>query len=120
MIFKLDDKIVADGTVLLFGIRFIRMDPGEEPTFAGSKIWTYVALKVGGRWYFTGTGRVPQDAGWGAVARWLDDERKEVAWVKVATGLEPLWERTEADDPPPSLHVVARGEGVLDLAPGEH
>ena len=90
MIFKLDDAKVADGTVLLIGAQY-RNDEGQ----LYPKVWTYAALKAGGRWYLTGTGRVPQDAGWGAVQRWLDDNRREIAWIKVATKLEPLWERVE-------------------------
>lgn len=90
MRFKLNDRDVADNTVLLFGIRYL--DP-ETYGSRGLKVFTYAGLKAGGRWYFTGSGRVPQDAGWGAVERWLDDPRREVMWVKVASKLEPLWER---------------------------
>lgn len=94
MIFKLNSAEVADGTVLLIGARYRDGDGWLRP-----KVWTYAALKAGGRWWLTGTGRVPQDAGWGAVQRWLADNRREVVWVKVATRLETLWERTCADDP---------------------
>lgn len=116
MRFTLDDAQVPDGTILVFGIRYVDVDnptgPGasrskvfkyvplkagvgiryvdaddlDGPGASRSKVFEYVALKARGRWYLTGTGRVPQDAGWGAVARWLDDPRREVVSVDLATG----------------------------------
>lgn len=83
MKFTLDDSQVPDGTVLLFDIRYVDSETGSR---ASSKVFTYAGLKTSGRWYLTGTGRVPQDAGWGAVARWLDDPRREVVSVDLATG----------------------------------
>lgn len=86
MKFDLDDRQVPDDTLLLFGVRYIDAEGRTRP-----KVWTYAALKAGGRWYFTGTGRVPQDAGWGAVRRWLDDPIREVVWVRAMTGAVDLW-----------------------------
>lgn len=88
MRFTLDDTQVPDGTILILGIRYVDPDNGQPVT---SKVWTYVALKAGGRWYLTGSGRVPQDAGWGAVARWLDDPTREVVWVRAVTGTVEVW-----------------------------
>lgn len=85
MIFNLNDSAVAEGTILVFGIRYPSSNSGGTYTYAG--------MKAGGRWYFTGKGRTPQDAGWGAVKRWLASDGRQVAWVKVATSLEMLWER---------------------------
>lgn len=88
MRFTLDDSRVPDGTVLLFGIRYVDPDNGQPVT---SKVWTYAALKASGSWYLTGTGRVPQDAGWGAVARWLDDPTREVVSVRTVTRAVEVW-----------------------------
>src|SRR5690606_10766269 len=78
-----------EGTILVFGIRYVNLDDGRP--WNPSKVWTYAGLKAGGRWYLTGTGRVPQDAGWGAVARWLDEPNREVVSVKVASGWDQLY-----------------------------
>lgn len=88
MKFTLDDSQVPDGTVLLFGVRYVDSETGSR---ASSKVFEYAALKAGGRWYLTGTGRVPQDAGWGAVARWLDDPTREVVSVRTVTGTVEVW-----------------------------
>src|SRR5690606_6226589 len=88
MRFTLDDIQVPDGTVLLFGVRYV---DSETRSRASSKVFTYVGLKASGRWYLTGTGRVPQDAGWGAVARWLDDPTREVVSVRTVTGAVEVW-----------------------------
>ena len=88
--FKLDDKAVADNTLLLFGIRYAGSTSGKTYTFA--------ALKAGGRWFLTGTGKTPQDASWAAVERWLNDRGRVVAWVKVAQHLEPLWTNEAVDE----------------------
>lgn len=88
MRFTLDDSQVPDGTVLLFGVRYV---DSETRSRASSKVFTYVGLKASGRWYLTGTGRVPQDAGWSAVARWLDDPTREVVSVRTVTGAVEVW-----------------------------
>ena len=88
MKFTLDDSQVPDGTVLLFGVRYVDSETGSR---ASSKVFTYAGLKTSGRWYLTGTGRVPQDAGWGAVARWLDDPTREVVSVRTVTGAVEVW-----------------------------
>lgn len=82
MIFTLKDPDVPEGTLLLFGIRYGASTSG--------KVYTFAALKAGGRWYFTGTG--PSDASWTAVQRWLQRDGRQVVWIKVATRLEMLWE----------------------------
>lgn len=87
MIFQLDDKAVLDDTILVFGIRYRGSNSG--------RIYTYVGMKAGGRWYFTGSGRTPQDAAWLAVQRWLQTDGRVVVWVKVPTRLEVLWEKLD-------------------------
>jgi hypothetical protein len=84
--FKLNDQDVADGTVLVISVQY----PGSN----SGRAYDYAAMKAGGRWYVTGTGKTPQDAGWGAVARWLTEQGRVVTRVRVATRLEPLWEAT--------------------------
>ncbi len=61
-----------DGTHLEIGLRY-----GDHP-----KVWTFAAIKAGGYWYLTGTGRVPQAAGWGAVARSASGERRSEQFVR--------------------------------------
>jgi hypothetical protein len=86
MIFTLNDSKVAEGTLLLFGIRY-----GAS---ASGRIYTFAGLKAGGRWYFTGTG--PTDASWSAVQRWLQRDGRSVVWVKAVTGMDLLWEAGSA------------------------
>lgn len=81
--FKMNDARVADGTVLLMGIKY------EEQT--SDKVWTYALLKAGGLWYVTGNAKAPQAAGWGAVNRWLERDGRVVLWVRVATGWADLY-----------------------------
>jgi hypothetical protein len=66
-----DGRLLPNNTVLVLRVRFER----------NPKIYTYLALKVGGRWFFTGRG--PHDAGWGAVERWMiaDDKTVVSAWT---------------------------------------
>jgi len=91
MRFTLDDTQVPDGTILVFGIRYVDADNPTGPGAFQSKVFEYAGLKAGGRWYLTGTGQVPQDAGWGAVARWLDDPTREVVSVHAVTGTAQLY-----------------------------
>jgi hypothetical protein len=86
MDFNLENVVVGEGAVLLLGVRYA----GLEQTF------TYAALHVGGRWYLTGTGRVPQDAGWGAVRRWYTSGGRTLVWVRTVTETPLVWSRSEA------------------------
>lgn len=94
MLFDLETARVPEGTVLLIGAQYRNSETGQ----LYPKIWTYAALKAGGRWYLTGTGKVPQDAGWGAVKRWLASHGREVVWIKMATELETLWQASDPAD----------------------
>lgn len=92
--FKLKSATVPNGTVLMFGIRYDR--PAEDDLdatrgMAQPKVYTFAMLKAGGLWYVTGTGRVPQAAGWPAIERWLAKDGKVVEWVKVVTGWSDLY-----------------------------
>ena len=92
--FTLDNAKVPNGTVLLFGITFPGMGQTDLDTTRGRrtpKVFTYAMLKAGGLWYVTGTGKVPQAAGWGAVMNWLARDNREVVWVKAASGFVDLW-----------------------------
>ena len=104
MRFTLDDSQVPDGTILVFGIRYVNLDDGWP--WNPSKVFEYVGLKAGGRWYLTGTGRVPQDAGWGAVARWLDDPTREVVSVRTVTGTAQLYPPNPQVDTLPYACIV--------------
>lgn len=97
--FTMDSKILPEGTILLFGLRYVGAysngdvrTPGEE-----SKVYTYAMLKAGGFWYATGGGRTPQIAGWGAVERWLEKDGRVVEWVRVVTETAQIWPVEEAE-----------------------
>jgi hypothetical protein len=93
-IFKLDNSKVPNGTVLLFGISYPGMGQTDLDTTRGRqtpKVFTYAMLKAGGLWYVTGTGRVPQAAGWGAVMNWLERDNRVVEWVRAATTWADLY-----------------------------
>lgn len=92
--FTLDNAKVPNGTILVFGISYPGMGQTDLDTTRGRqtpKVFTYAMLKAGGLWYVTGTGKVPQAAGWGAVMNWLARDNREVVWVKVASDLVDLW-----------------------------
>ena len=92
--FTLDNREVPNGTVLLFGIEYPKMGQTDLDTTRGRetpKVFTYAMLKAGGLWYVTGTGKVPQAAGWGAVMNWLARDGREVCWVRAATSWTDLW-----------------------------
>lgn len=92
--FKLDGAKVPNGTILTMGISYAGMGQTDLDTTRGRqtpKVFTYAMLKAGGLWYFTGTGRVPQAAGWGAVERWLAKDNRTVEWVKVVTQEAPVY-----------------------------
>lgn len=86
MLFKMDNAKTPDGTVLIFGVKFHNQRDPEM-------VWTYAALKAGGMWYVTGSGRTPQAAGWGAVAKWLDDPEKVVVSIELVTDRKTVWTR---------------------------
>jgi hypothetical protein len=92
--FTLNNSKVPNGTILVFGIAYPGMGQTDLDTTRGRqtpKVFTYAMLKAGGLWYVTGTGKVPQAAGWGAVMNWLARDNREVVWVKVASDLVDLW-----------------------------
>lgn len=92
--FKLDNAKIPNGTILLMGISYDGMGQTDLDTTRGRqtpKVFTYALLKAGGVWYTTGSGRVPQAAGWGAVERWLDKDNRVVEWVKIVTATADLW-----------------------------
>jgi hypothetical protein len=92
--FKLDNKTVANETVLLFKIKYddqVTDDPDQTRGRTNPKVYTYAMLKAGGLWYVTGSGRVPVAAGWGAIERWLEREGREVISVEAMTGKSLLW-----------------------------
>jgi hypothetical protein len=105
--FKLTTEKVPNGTVLMMGVSFDRVpeegDLERTRGMAPPKTYTYALLKAGGLWYVTGSGKVPQAAGWGAIERWLDRDGRVVEWVKVATEWANVWPRDpspEADTEP--------------------
>jgi hypothetical protein len=103
-VFKLDDAKVPNGTVLLMGIRYDSQpedDPDAQRGRTNPKVYTYALLKSGGLWYVTGTGKVPQAAGWGAVNRWLERDGRVVEWVRLSTGWVDLYPppQTSAEEP---------------------
>jgi hypothetical protein len=92
--FKLDNSKIPNGALLLMGISYDGMGQTDLDTTRGRqtpKVFTYALLKAGGVWYTTGSGRVPQAAGWGAVERWLSKDNRVVEWVKVVTQTADLW-----------------------------
>jgi len=108
--FTLDNAKVPNSTILLFGIEYPAMGQTDLDTTRGRrtpKIFTYAMLKAGGLWYVTGTGKVPQAAGWGAVMNWLARDGRKVRWVKAATEMVDLW-------PPRVEGQAATGEPAYD------
>jgi hypothetical protein len=98
MKFTLNNAKVPDGSVLVFGIRYVPED--DSGPHSASRVFTYAMLKAAGSWYVTGTGQTPQAAGWGAVERWLDRDGREVVWVRAGhvDGLDQIWPAAPASE----------------------
>jgi hypothetical protein len=111
MTFTLDNKKIANGTVLMMGISFEGMGPIEgndaNRGMAQPKVYTYALLKAGGLWYVTGSGRVPVAAGWLAVERWLSKDGRKVEWVREATGWNEIY-----PEPPTAPFTVHHLDGT--------
>lgn len=113
MKFTLGSTKVPNGTVLVFGIRYVPED-SEGPQSA-SRVFTYAMLKAGGLWYVTGQGRVPTAAGWPAVERWLEKDNREVVHVRAAhiDGMTEIWPAPPAEravEDPADPHPDGTGE----------
>lgn len=80
-----------DGTILVFGIKYVGSVSG--------RVYSFPALYVGRRWFFTGGG--PTDAGWGAVQRWLENDSREVVWVKAVPpdAQQQIWPPISSPEP---------------------
>ena len=102
MEFNLDTARVAEGTVMLFGIRY----PGSNE----GRVYTYTMIKAGGMWYVSGGARAPQAAGWDAVKNWLAKDGRQVVYVKVATEFRQLWPKP--DDLPAASTANLAGYSV--------
>lgn len=94
--FKLDNRKIPNGTVLVFGIRYDREDD-ERP--ANPTIYTYAMLKAGDAWYVTGSGKTPSAAGWGAVERWLARDGRVVVSVDVMGPPVRVWPKGAGPGP---------------------
>jgi hypothetical protein len=105
--FDLDLRNEPEGTVLMTGVKF----PGSD------RVFTYALLKAGGFWYVTGSGKVPTNAGWGAVLNWLNRDEKTVEWIKRAEEWSDI-----PVSPRPTLTVhegIGKTTGEsMDLMPG--
>lgn len=92
---------IPNGTILIFGISYpgITEGGGDDANrgMTPPKVFTYVGLKAGGLWYFTGSGRVPTAADWMAVQRWLERDNRVLEYVKVVTDLKTLWPEPDTD-----------------------
>lgn len=88
---------MPNGTVLVLSIRYRPTDEpgGDTRGRAKPAVYTYAALKTGGLWYLTGSGRVPTAAGWGAVERWLARDNRELVSVDHMTRNVRLWDEQD-------------------------
>jgi hypothetical protein len=84
---------VPDGAILVLHIRYANQ---EQRNPQAAPVYTYAALKAGGLWYLTGTGRVPQAAGWGAVEKWLERDGRELVRAELVTSQRAVWPFSDA------------------------
>jgi len=94
MLWTMDPRKMPNGTVLFLGISYPTPGSGDLRGRTNPKVYTYAALKQAGVWYFTGAGKVPQAAGWGAVERWLERYNRVLEWVKIVSALEDVYTRS--------------------------
>lgn len=100
--FKIKGSEIPDGTLLILGVTYPGMNNG--------KVFSYAFLKAGGLFYGTGSGRVPQAAGWGAVERWLDQPERTLVSVRVVTQEAPIWPSPGAPVDTPIVQALAAQE----------
>lgn len=102
MSWTMDPRKMPNGTVLFLGISYTTSGPaGDMRGRTAPKIYTYVALKMAGTWFFSGSGKVPQAAGWGAVERWLDRDNRKLEWVKIMSATEDVYPAPVSASPAP-------------------
>ena len=107
--FHLDGRKVPNGTVLVLGIRYEAEPDGDTRGRTNPKVYTYAALKAGGLWYLTGSGKVPTAAGWTAVQNWLARDGRVVEYVDVLGARTRLWPEPPGK-PTASRPVTSPGE----------
>lgn len=106
--FTLGKTPIPNGTILIIGIRYENTEPGGDTRGrTNPKTYTYTFTKAGGLWYATGTGKVPQAAGWGAVERWLAKEGRTVESVQVVTETVQVYPCPGAPEPARIVSVLA-------------
>lgn len=76
-----DTRGIPNGAILVLSVRY-----QNNP-----KVYTYAALKGGGLWFLSGTGQVPQAAGWGAVERWLARDGRELVSIDAVSDRTQIW-----------------------------
>lgn len=91
MSWTMDPRKLPNGTVLFLGVSYGGARTADTRGRTEPKIYTYVALKQAGVWFFSGSGKVPQAAGWGAVERWLERDGRKLEWVKIVSALEDVY-----------------------------
>lgn len=90
---EIEPRTMPNGALLVLGVRYL---PGSEPGGdtrgrANPVVYTYAALKTGGLWYFTGSGKSPHAATWAAVLKWLERDNRKLEFVEIATGARRIW-----------------------------
>lgn len=113
--FTLDPRTMPNGVVLVLGIRYDRELEENSRGRANPLVYTYAALKTGGLWYFTGSGKVPTAAGWGAVERWLDKDGRKLEFVKILMEARLIWSKPVDAD---LTLTVADEDGLHQLGDG--
>lgn len=106
----MDGSEPPNGTLLVMGIVYDNLDapsPDETRGRTEPKVFTYAALKMAGLWHFTGSGQVPQSAGWGAVERWLGKNGRRVVWVRLVTQTALIWPEIQEPELAPGLDQLA-------------
>lgn len=124
MSWSMDPRKLPNGTVLFFGISYERAQAADTRGRTEPKVYSYAALKQAGVWYFSGAGKVPQAAGWGAVENWLERDNRKLEWVKIVSGLVDVYPVELPTSPVAELgYDVASAEakqgrrGLLDSGP---
>lgn len=122
MSWTMDPRKLPNGTVLFLGISYPGLTEDRDATRGRTmpKVWTYALLKAGGVWYTSGSGKVPQAAGWGAVERWLERDNRVLEWVKIMTSVEDVYTAPTVAGLPasPETDVAERRAERLSLEPG--
>lgn len=87
-----DPRKMPTGSILVLAVRYTDDEPTEDTRGrTNPKVYEYAFIKAAGVWHGSGSGKVPQAAGWGAIERWLERDGRDLVRIDMVTGQTGIW-----------------------------